>query len=171
MTNNLQKNNQRERRRAYQEKHKEHIKAQKAAYYVKNREKFLAQQKDYKCRNRDRVSKWAKDYYTANKVAIRERITRSYMTRILPLKIERGGKCEACGFNDNVRILEWHHTDPASKEFVIGGTWYDHSVEEIRMETSKCVLLCPNCHRNIHNPTTEEIQELVALGLAKLTKV
>lgn len=61
---------------------------------------------------------------------------------------ERGGRCESCGYNATIGALEFHHRDPASKEFGLGA--FAGSRERLRAEAEKCDLLCPNCHRLRH---------------------
>ncbi len=31
--------------------------------------------------------------------------------------IKRGGKCEHCGYDKNLAVLEFHHRNPEDKEF------------------------------------------------------
>lgn len=31
--------------------------------------------------------------------------------------MKRGGKCEHCGYNKNLAVLEFHHKNPEEKEF------------------------------------------------------
>lgn len=57
--------------------------------------------------------------------------------------------CETCGYNKNIAALEWHHKDPAEKEFSISDN--ARSLESIKKEISKCICLCANCHRELHN--------------------
>jgi predicted HNH restriction endonuclease len=45
--------------------------------------------------------------------------------------------------------LEFHHLDPSIKESkIIGST---ASLEKQRAEVKKCILVCANCHREIHH--------------------
>ena len=61
----------------------------------------------------------------------------------------KGGKCQnpECGYNKCVDALEFHHT--GDKEFGIsnGNT---KSWEKIKKEIDGCLLLCSNCHRELH---------------------
>lgn len=67
--------------------------------------------------------------------------------------IERGGKCEMCGYNKNIAALEFHHRNPEEKEFEIDMRHFSNtSLEKLKEEISKCTLLCANCHRELHNP-------------------
>ena len=60
----------------------------------------------------------------------------------------KGGKCEKCGYNKCVRSLEFHHLDPNEKDFTISGkSW---SFERLKKEVDKCILVCSNCHNEIH---------------------
>lgn len=64
----------------------------------------------------------------------------------------KGGKCQLCGYNKYDGALEFHHIDPTQKDFAISSSHSSHSSSFARMkpELDKCVLLCANCHREIH---------------------
>jgi 5-methylcytosine-specific restriction endonuclease McrA len=62
------------------------------------------------------------------------------------LVAEAGGACRLCGYDRCHRALEFHHLDPAVKEFAIGLRGITRSLERARAEAAKCVLLCSNCH-------------------------
>ena len=61
----------------------------------------------------------------------------------------KGGKCQnpECGYDKCVDALEFHHL--GNKEFAIssGNT---KSWEKIKKEIDKCLLLCSNCHKEVH---------------------
>ena len=61
-----------------------------------------------------------------------------------------GGKCSICGYNKCVDALEFHHKNPKEKDFKIGSgntmSWKDYKAEAL-----KCILLCSNCHKEIHS--------------------
>lgn len=61
----------------------------------------------------------------------------------------KGGKCQCCGYDKCVEALDFHHIDPTTKEFGIsdGST---RSLEKTKAEADKCILLCANCHRELH---------------------
>ena len=61
----------------------------------------------------------------------------------------KGGACERCGYNKCIAALEFHHLDPSTKEFGLTGNTY--SLERQKAEADKCILVCANCHREIHN--------------------
>ncbi|MEE3350582.1 MAG: hypothetical protein VZR09_11175 [Candidatus Gastranaerophilaceae bacterium] len=61
----------------------------------------------------------------------------------------KGGKCEICGYDKCITALEFHHLNPDEKEFGIG-TNDILSFEKNKKEVDKCILVCANCHREIH---------------------
>jgi len=62
----------------------------------------------------------------------------------------RGGKCQLCGYSRCVEALEFHHLKDAKKDFGISDKGYTRSWSKIREELDKCMLLCANCHREVH---------------------
>lgn len=67
-----------------------------------------------------------------------------------------GSNCGACGYNKCIQALELHHLDPNEKEFSFGSVRANPiSWEKIVKELRKCVLLCSNCHREVHNNMRE----------------
>lgn len=72
--------------------------------------------------------------------------------------IYKGGKCLICGYNKTNKALEFHHLNPLEKDFTIsGGT---KSFNSIKKELDKCILVCSNCHREIHDHMHPEINPL-----------
>jgi hypothetical protein len=62
-----------------------------------------------------------------------------------------GGKCQICGYCRNFSSLVFHHLIPQEKEF----SWFKmrlRSWDKVVKELKKCVLLCQNCHGEIHWP-------------------
>jgi hypothetical protein len=60
----------------------------------------------------------------------------------------KGGCCEKCGYNKSEQVLQFHHTNPNEKDFTISGKSY--SFERLKKEVDKCILVCANCHIEIH---------------------
>ncbi len=72
--------------------------------------------------------------------------------KIKAMAIEyKGSKCQnkKCGYNKCSAALEFHHRDPATKEFSISSGGYTRSWERVKKELDKCDLLCANCHREV----------------------
>lgn len=62
----------------------------------------------------------------------------------------KGGCCSKCGYDKCRSALEFHHLDPSQKDFGVGEKGYTKAWETIKMELDKCILVCANCHREIH---------------------
>jgi hypothetical protein len=61
----------------------------------------------------------------------------------------KGGKCEICGYSNCSRALEFHHINPNEKDFTISGK--SLSFDKLKNEVDKCLLVCANCHCEIHD--------------------
>ena len=62
----------------------------------------------------------------------------------------KGGCCENCGYNKCVDALEFHHLDSTQKDFGIAASGITRSWDKMKVELDKCILLCANCHRELH---------------------
>jgi len=64
----------------------------------------------------------------------------------------KGGKCLLCGYEKYHGALEFHHLNPTQKDpnFMSGTGASYRRWEGLRGELDKCVLLCANCHREVH---------------------
>lgn len=69
-----------------------------------------------------------------------------------------GGKCQECGYDKCINALEFHHLDDKKEKptyIIMRWSW-----ERVKKELEKCILLCANCHREVHykardiDPTT-----------------
>ena len=68
----------------------------------------------------------------------------------------KGGICSSCGCNGNPAIFDFHHIDPTTKtknlkEF--------YKWDLMAKELDKCILLCSNCHRTLHNKELENVKK------------
>lgn len=64
-----------------------------------------------------------------------------------------GNKCFICNNSYPNSVYDFHHINPSEKEISFGNKissskigWY-----EMRDELQKCVMICSNCHRILHN--------------------
>ena len=62
---------------------------------------------------------------------------------------ENGGCCLLCGYDRYPGALEFHHLDPARKDFALSMSGVARSLARAREEARKCVLVCANCHAEI----------------------
>lgn len=67
---------------------------------------------------------------------------------------ELGGKCVECGIKydgRNACIFDCHHVDPSKKKYNLGTSRLTNiSMNRVKVELKKCVLMCSNCHRLHH---------------------
>lgn len=66
-----------------------------------------------------------------------------------------GGKCAICGYKKSPRALTFHHLDPKEKDFGLSVKGLTRSWEKMRKEIDKCILLCANCHAEVHDGITQ----------------
>ncbi len=84
----------------------------------------------------------------------REYLSKATAIRRLRLKkmlVEsRGGQCQICGYSRCLTALDFHHIDARTKGFELSQRDLTRSWKTILVEVKKCVLVCSNCHREIH---------------------
>ena len=90
-----------------------------------------------------------KDCTNAQKVTIKRRAIKAALVDY------KGGKCERCGYNKCMRALEFHHLNPNEKDFGISFN-LSRTIEDLRAEVDKCILVCSNCHAEIHQELDEQ---------------
>ena len=70
-----------------------------------------------------------------------------------------GNQCNICGYNKVIGALEFHHINPEEKSYGLASMGTCHQLETDLTEIKKCILVCANCHREIHENlfTKEEL--------------
>lgn len=59
--------------------------------------------------------------------------------------------CAKCGDNRGY-VLDFHHLDPEEKDVAVSRMISNnYSLDKIKKEIDKCVVLCSNCHREFHH--------------------
>jgi len=112
-----------------------------------NPEKRKSYQREYK-------RKYMRDYRMKNplskekskQISNRRSIKRRQLFE--EMKMSCGGKCSMCGYNKCIDALDFHHINPLNKKKLSKHPTY----EKLKEEVKKCVLLCSNCHREVHAP-------------------
>tara|TARA_Y100000310_G_scaffold334969_2_gene415897 strand:+ start:647 stop:1150 length:504 start_codon:yes stop_codon:yes gene_type:complete len=93
-----------------------------------HREHYLSNKKKYIEQNGERRKKIREEFYEYKKTL----------------------SCSKCG-DSRWYVLDFHHKDSKKKDFLIskmvGGGYSKNRIEE---EVSKCIVLCSNCHRELH---------------------
>lgn len=84
------------------------------------------------------------------------RIKKEFFVKLL------GGKCERCGYDRYLEAFDFHHRHPDEKDIEIGDA-IRQDLEVAKKEILKCMLLCANCHREIHaDINTKKFKNLTA---------
>lgn len=75
------------------------------------------------------------------------------LTKKLELVKIAGGRCSICGYDKNLAALAFHHLDSAEKDFKLDmRSLSNRGLSVILAELDKCILVCHNCHSELHNP-------------------
>jgi len=75
------------------------------------------------------------------------------LERKLKLIQKVGKKCSMCGYSKNLAALTFHHLNPKNKKFKLDiRSLSNRRFESILLEHRKCILICHNCHAELHNP-------------------
>jgi len=70
----------------------------------------------------------------------------------------KGGKCCICGYDKCATSLSFHHIDPKEKSFGIGDR-RSAPLKEILKELEKTILVCNNCHGEVHAGLHDDLIE------------
>jgi hypothetical protein len=61
-----------------------------------------------------------------------------------------GGRCQRCGYDKCLAALQFHHLNSEEKSFRISAPGVK-SLQKLKEEIKKCILLCANCHAELHS--------------------
>ena len=114
-----------------------------------DKEKKRAYEREYYKHHKEQKTLSCKKYYHAH-IEQRRKQKRSYRGKHKKLmhKIKING-CAICGYDKCDACLDFHHVNPKDKKFGVSSVNMERRnfVEEL----SKCVLLCKNCHHEMHD--------------------
>jgi hypothetical protein len=83
--------------------------------------------------------------------------TKYRMRKLKSQMIEyKGGFCVRCRYDKYQGALEFHHLDPTQKDFTPSRLKKYSFDDRIKRELDKCILVCANCHREIHYEINEK---------------
>lgn len=106
-------------------------------------------------KNKDCKIKWIKDNPEKRNKSIRlyQDVNRA---KWINWHRETGrGKCNICGYDKCFAAIDQHHIDPKTKSFRPGTflqkPFNDKNIKLLEEELKKCISICSNCHREIHN--------------------
>ena len=70
--------------------------------------------------------------------------------------------CSLCGYKGCLRALHFHHVEP-NKELTLSsgkGSW-----PAVKREVQKCIVVCSNCHAEIHEGLIEGVEHVQTVRL------
>lgn len=106
-------------------------------------------------RCKDCQAKYHRKHYLANKeyYSTKRRVnSRRYRTagRKFIDEYKSNASCHFCSENTPC-CLDFHHLDPTKKNFNVSQMkGHAKTVDAIKKEVEKCIVVCSNCHRKIH---------------------
>ena len=117
-------------------------------YYIENKEKINKYAKQWQMTERGKELRKRNRKKHREKEAEKDKIQRRKMVKhIRNYKLSKG--CSICGYNKCAEALEFHHN--GDKNIGIARSIYTYrKFETIKKEMDKCIILCSNCHRELH---------------------
>jgi hypothetical protein len=122
-------------------------------------------------KDREKQKEYQRKHYRDNKEiyrATRKRNEKFYRDRNKNFchRVKKSFGCVRCSYDKCLTALEFHHKDASEKDIeisrLIRGKW---SIKTIKNEMRKCVVLCANCHREVHeeidNGITHNWEEII----------
>lgn len=90
-----------------------------------------------------------RNYYLRNKGKV-NKITSDFRMKRRAWLNTLKKECVICGEKDPI-CLDFHHKNPETKVSSVGNMISTHSMKNILAELEKCIVVCANCHRKLHN--------------------
>lgn len=100
------------------------------------------------CKSCDNI--YTKNHYNDNKeyyVEKAKKATQQKKEWIIDYK--KSCVCNKCG-ESRWYLLDFHHSDRSIKDFGIAKKYKSVAFSLLKEEISKCIVLCSNCHRELH---------------------
>lgn len=92
------------------------------------------------------------EWHESSKQHHRDKMARKRIERKDELIKLSGGCCSVCGYDKCRKALSFHHLNPELKSFGLSAeNLHNRSWDDILNEWKKCILVCLNCHMEIHS--------------------
>lgn len=125
--------------------YKTHTLKETSNFFNVSRTTILKHKKVYK----NNINRTEEEKRKSNYIHVKD-----FRVRIKERAVEyMGGKCVICGYFKCIKALEFHHINKEEKDFTIGSNT-SIAWERVKNEIKKCILVCANCHREIHDGLT-----------------
>lgn len=119
-------------------------------YYENNKEKILQKTKERYSADPEKYMEYQREYRRKNRALLTVKNSAKRKEKQSELVKFLGDKCAHCHISFPMCVYDFHHIDPTTKLFTIGEQM-GRSLKALKEEASKCILLCANCHRIIHD--------------------
>jgi hypothetical protein len=105
--------------------------------------------KKYYQLNKERIRKRMKIYHKKNRMIRNKKANSIYYEKQKWMSsFKKSIGCSICGYNKCSHCLDFHHINDKYKKYPIDT--YAIVKKDFFVELQKCMLLCCNCHREIH---------------------
>ena len=143
----------------YYQDNKEEIKARTKQWEIDHRKKAREANKRWRAKNREKINaqnrernktEEAKAYKQAyNPIRNKKRRDTAKKQKEFVRRYKLLCGCKTCGYKKFAGALDFHHEGDDKEKSVakVLGKW---SFKRIKDEIRKCVVLCANCHRELH---------------------
>jgi len=131
-------------------KNKERLNKKHREYYYKNKGKRTKKINEYQQENHDYLNQKKREYNLTHKEETKIRNKKYHAERKKLIHNLKINGCSICGYNTYDSCLEFHHINPQDKSFNLKAENMSHPSDKIINEFYKCILLCKNCHFEIH---------------------
>jgi len=84
------------------------------------------------------------------KKCLREKYKKEHQEERQIMKSLKINGCAICGYNKYDGVLDFHHVNPEDKKFSLNIVNLSRKKESVINELQKCILLCKNCHYELH---------------------
>ena len=99
------------------------------------------------CRKEIDAKSYSKSEDRRSSIKLRRDVSKAYNSKLLKRYKEFCG-CSLCDEKESV-ALDLHHLDSSSKDMNPSSAVH-YSLQRLREEIRKCIVLCANCHRKVH---------------------
>jgi len=128
------------KKRRYVETHREEIGEKKRIWYANRSEENKNVERAWARAHAKKRNEYSSLYRMKYSDEIHENANRKWHLTRFQLVSAHGGHCVICGYDRNIKALEFHHINPSEKEGKVKSL----------AESNKCILICSNCHREHH---------------------
>lgn len=104
----------------------------------------------YYIKDLEKSRKLGRESHKRNRKQHLQHMAKIYKINAKVMHVLKSNGCAMCGYSKCDDALDFHHANSKDKEFQISASSLKFRDERVVDELNKCILLCANCHREIH---------------------